>query len=85
MEPNDILYGLGAIFVLAILIRIFGQSKGKVGERKIANKLDWLPRNKYIVINDVILPTPHGTSQIDHIVVSIYGIFTSVLQSNIPE
>lgn len=75
MEPNDILYGLGAIFVLAILIRIFGPSKGKVGERKVANKLDWLPRNKYMVINDVILPTPHGTSQIDHIVVSIYGIF----------
>lgn len=75
MDPTLIEYGLGALFVLAILIRLFRPSKGKVGERKVANKLDWLPKNKYVVINDVILPTTHGTSQIDHIVVSIYGIF----------
>ena len=61
--------------MLAILIRMIGPSKGKIGERKVANKLDWLPRNKYIVINDVILPTKYGTSQIDHVVVSIYGVF----------
>ncbi len=75
MDSTLIEYVLGSLFVLAILIRIFGPSKGKIGEGKVANKLDWLPRNKYIVINDVILPTTHGTSQIDHIVVSIYGIF----------
>ena len=75
MEPTDIIYGLGALFVLAFLIRIFGPSKGKIGERKVANKLDWLPKSKYVVINDVILPSTYGTSQIDHIVVSIYGIF----------
>lgn len=75
MEPEYIKYLIAALFILAFLKRILGPSKGKIGERKVANKLDWLPRNKYIVINDVILPTPHGTSQIDHIVVSIYGIF----------
>lgn len=75
MEPEYIKYIIAALFILAFLKRILGPSKGKIGERKVANKLDWLPRNKYIVINDVILPTPHGTSQIDHIVVSIYGIF----------
>ena len=75
MEPEYIKYIIAALFILALLKRILGPSKGKIGERKVANKLDWLPRNKYIVINDVILPTPHGTSQIDHIVVSIYGIF----------
>lgn len=75
MEPEYIKYIIAAFFILAFLKRILGPSKGKIGERKVANKLDWLPRNKYIVINDVILPTPHGTSQIDHIVVSIYGIF----------
>lgn len=69
------MYVFAALFVLAILIRIFGPSKGKIGERKVSNKLNWLPRDKYIVIDDVILPTPRGTSQIDHIVVSIYGIF----------
>jgi hypothetical protein len=34
-----------------------------------------LPQDDYVVINDVILPTENGTMQIDHIVVSIYGIF----------
>lgn len=75
MEPESVMYVFIALFVLAILIRIFGPSKGKIGERKVSNKLNWLPRDKYIVIDDVILPTPRGTSQIDHIVVSIYGIF----------
>lgn len=75
MEPIYVIYVFAALFALAILIRIFGPTKGKIGERKVANKLDWLPRNKYVVINDAILPSTHGTSQIDHIVVSIYGIF----------
>ena len=75
MEPIYIIYVFATFFVLAILIRIITPSKGKIGEHKVANKLDWLPRNKYVVINDVILPTQYGTSQIDHIVVSIYGIF----------
>lgn len=75
MDSDYIKYAFGAIFVLAILVKIFKPSKGKIGERKVAHKLDWLPRDKYVIINDVILPAPHGTSQIDHVVVSIYGIF----------
>lgn len=31
--------------------------------------------NKYHVYNDVLIPTTNGTSQIDHIIVSPYGIF----------
>lgn len=34
-----------------------------------------LSEDEYHVFNDVILPTQKGTSQIDHIVVSEYGIF----------
>lgn len=36
-----------------------------------------LPRSEYAVLNDVLLPykIPIRTSQIDHIVVSIFGIF----------
>lgn len=50
-------------------------SKGKVGEKRVATKLDKLPDDKYRVLNDVMIRTPKGTSQIDHVVVSIYGIF----------
>ena len=47
---------------------------GKAGERRVARKLDWLPK-EYVVLNDIMLPTQYGTTQIDHIVVSPYGIF----------
>lgn len=47
---------------------------GETGEKRVARKLDWLP-NEYIVLNDIMLPTQYGTTQIDHIVVSPYGIF----------
>ena len=40
----------------------------------MARKLNWLS-NEYITLNDVLLPTRYGTTQIDHIVVSPYGIF----------
>lgn len=67
--------------ILAIGVRNSGSdgwffpSKGKVGEVIVSNKLDGLPKDQYRVLNDVLLPTPKGTSQIDHLVVSIYGIF----------
>ena len=47
---------------------------GKFGEKRVARKLDWLSK-EYITLNDVLLPTRYGTTQIDHIVVSPYAIF----------
>lgn len=47
---------------------------GKMGENRVARKLNWLS-DEYITLNDVLLPTCYGTTQIDHIVVSPYGIF----------
>ncbi|MBQ8481129.1 MAG: NERD domain-containing protein [Alphaproteobacteria bacterium] len=49
--------------------------KGKWGEMKVAGILSLLPEEDYKIINDVIIQTNGYTSQIDHIVVSIYGIF----------
>lgn len=50
--------------------------KGKVGELfvKIFAKFR-LPQDIYIPMHDITLPTPDGTTQIDHIFVSRYGIF----------
>ena len=75
MELITDILTLAAVFLPFILIWILVPTKGKIGEHKVSRRLSWLPRDKYIVIDDVILPTPRGTSQIDHIVVSIYGIF----------
>ena len=49
---------------------------GSIGERLVARRLrDGLP-DEYLLLNDVYLPLPDGTTtQIDHIVVSQYGVF----------
>ncbi len=52
--------------------------KGVVGELiiNISNKLIKLTnRNKYITIEDVFIPSSYGTTQIDHIIISEYGMF----------
>lgn len=50
-------------------------SKGKAGENEVASILNRLPKDEYLVLNDVIIPTTKGSSQIDHLVISVYGIF----------
>ena len=65
------------LFAGLIVWRFFAsdpKNVGKAGEKRVSRKLDWLPR-EYIVLNDVMLPTQYGTTQIDHIVVSPYGVF----------
>ena len=66
-----IVISIGLFFLLWWLI----PSKGKVGEKVVSRKLDQLPKDQYQVLNNVTIPTPKGSSQIDHLVVSIYGIF----------
>ncbi|WP_425803601.1 NERD domain-containing protein [Desulfitobacterium sp. Sab5] len=49
--------------------------KGIIGEKTISAILTRLGPNKYKVINDLMLNIDGRTSQIDHVVVSNYGIF----------
>lgn len=42
-----------------LLVRLL-PSKGKIGEKRISNKLDKLPDDKYRVLNDVMLRTKNG-------------------------
>ncbi len=68
-----------AVIVVFILIA-FGRSntsniKGAIGESSIARILKGLHGKEFRVFNDVILSTRYGSTQIDHIVISIYGIF----------
>lgn len=65
---------VAVLALLVFLIRLL-PSKGKVGEKRVAHRLDKLPQDEYRVLNDVMIPTPKGTSQMDHVVVSEYGIF----------
>ena len=63
------------LVLVTAVYRVFKPTiKGWFGEKMMAGYLSRLPE-EYTVLNDVILPTETGTTQIDHIVVSPYGVF----------
>lgn len=64
--------GLIIIFLSKLTIAIL---KGKRGEIHVSFILSLLPKNKYRVINDIMLRVNDEFVQIDHIVISEYGIF----------
>lgn len=70
---------LGLFFLILILITAMLKHpsvKGQLGERSVRLELDQLDKEKYLVLNDIYIPNEKGhTSQIDHVVVSLYGIF----------
>jgi len=72
-----IIFLLAILVIAVIIIRINSSKiKGKRGEKKVSSTLKKLPSG-YHVLNDVVLfnDTDKGTTQIDHIVVSKYGVF----------
>lgn len=49
--------------------------KGIIGEKKLSSLLMFLDKNVYHTYNNLYIETSRGTSQIDHVVVSQFGIF----------
>lgn len=63
-------------FAASIIFRIFQPKiKGYLGEKSVATILSFLPSDKYKIINDILIKSNGRTIQIDHLVISIYGIF----------
>lgn len=65
----------GTVFVIATVVRS-AWFKGWVGELgvNIAARL-LLDKRRYHLIRNVTIPTEDGTTQIDHVIVSAYGVF----------
>ena len=64
------------IIILGILSIVFYKKiRGFMGEFWTKLELNKLPKDKYIVLNDILIKSNNGTSQIDHIVISKFGIF----------
>ncbi len=63
-------------FLLIVLFVKSSFGKGLIGEMllNLAIKIR-LDKKKYQLLHDVTLPTEDGTTQIDHIIVSQYGVF----------
>lgn len=70
MKPLKILFS-GIQFFLRILF------SSRTGEAGVARKLESLQRKnkEYRLFNNIILETPDGTTQIDHILISPFGVF----------
>lgn len=49
--------------------------KGFIGEFSIRKILSTLPEDKYFLLNDKLLKNSEITTQVDHVVASVYGIF----------
>lgn len=71
-----IIIAVVSLFILyKILRRVLRKSSGEKGEFAVAKKLKKLDQEKYWVINDLLLHNNGYSSQIDHVVVSQYGVF----------
>lgn len=76
------LSGIFWIFLLVIpllFLKVLLQNpkvKGRIGERAVRSVIGKdLDEETYIEFHDLIIPSRSGTTQIDHIYVSIFGIF----------
>lgn len=70
-----VIIGLLALVVLNAIIGAL-PSKGELGEQDVIRHLTkYLALSKYKQFHDVTLRMPYGTTQIDHVVVSCYGVF----------
>lgn len=63
------------ILLAAISLLFYKQIIGKAGEYHVKKELAKLPKDQYFIINDFMIRVNQITHQIDHIVISLYGIF----------
>ena len=77
MNEETIIYVLfGVVIIWIILFNHFRPLiKGKYGETKISIRLKWLNSKKYRVINNALIRIKSRSSQIDHVIISKYGVF----------
>jgi hypothetical protein len=75
----DILIKFWYLWALVIAVGILEvfmpRIKGFFGEKSVSFFLSRLDETKYMVINDLMLKVGSKTTQIDHVVVSNYGVF----------
>jgi DNA-directed RNA polymerase subunit M/transcription elongation factor TFIIS len=74
-NPKLLLETIILIALCIILKAYYPKFRGFMGEFWVKLELGKLPKDKYIVLNDIMLKDEKGTHQIDHLVLSKYGIF----------
>lgn len=74
-NPNILVYTIVFVLLCVILKLFYPSFRGFMGEFWVKMELKILSKKKYIVLNDIMIKDEWGTHQIDHIVLSNYGIF----------
>lgn len=74
MNWSSFIFVLGFV-ALIVLGVVWRKTKGSRGEKQVAALLALLPKDKYKVINNLLLQSGGYSTQIDHVVVSVYGVF----------
>lgn len=67
--------GFVAFAIIIIIMGVWPSTKGWTGERMVRTVLKSLPGDKYIILNDVYFRGNRWSCQIDHLVISPFGIF----------
>jgi hypothetical protein len=76
MDNSFLIISLLALGILFLLIKYYTPKiKGFIGENKASKALKRLNNEQYTVLNNIELNIKGSTSQIDHVIVSDYGIF----------
>lgn len=76
LNHPELIFSIIAIIIIdTLLIIYYPKIKGIMGEYKVKQELNKLPKNRYLVLNNIMFKDNRGTHQIDHIVLSKYGIF----------
>lgn len=77
---RDLYISFGIFLVLCLVLKsLWPRIKGYMGEAMVKMELSSLDKNKYSVINNLVLENSGGntySTQIDHLVISTYGIFS---------
>lgn len=76
--PKDvaIMVILLVIIILSYVLNYYKpEIKGYLGEKRVFKLLSKLPEDKYSILHNIMLKTKKGTTQIDYVVVSCYGLF----------
>lgn len=68
-------YFWAGLVLLALIRLLYPIIKGKAGETDVAILLKGLPEGQYRAFHDILLETERGKTQIDHILVSRFGVF----------
>ena len=62
--------------ILAVLVDVYyPKFRGFMGEFWVRQELKKLPKDKYIILNDIMVSQNNSTHQIDHLIISQFGIF----------